>query len=146
MARLSAELHRFFFETEQPSTVTLVDILGIAQERVFGFLFVLLALPSALPVPAPGYSIPFGVVLFLLAMQLITGAQRPWVPRRFAKHPLQLQQVQGILRKGLPWLKRIEAITRPRYTPVLHQCDRTAGHWLRDRPHGHFHDDSDSWY
>ena len=118
MARLSAELHRFFFEKDQPSTVTLVDILGIAQERVFGFLFVLLALPSALPVPAPGYSIPFGVVMFLLAVQLIKGAQQPWVPRRFSQHPIPLTKVQAILNKGLPWLRRIEAIARPRYTPV----------------------------
>lgn len=124
MARLSAELQRFFFETEQPATVTLVDILSIAQERVFGFLFVLLALPSALPVPAPGYSIPFGIVIFLLAMQLITGAQQPWVPHRFAQHPLKLEQVQNILTAGLPWLKRIETMTRPRYTPV---CTSVTG-------------------
>ena len=124
MARLSAELHRFFFETEQPPTVTLVDILAIAQERVFGFLFVLLALPSALPVPAPGYSIPFGIVIFLLAVQLMRGAQQPWMPQRFAKHPIPLQQVQGILKTGLPWLKRIEAITRPRYTPI---CTSVTG-------------------
>ena len=124
MARLSAELHRFFFETERPTHVTLSDILGLAQERVFGFLFVILALPSALPIPAPGYSIPFGVLMLLLAVQLIIGAQQPWFPQRFAQHQFELKTVQGILKAGLPWLQRIEAITRPRYTPV---CTSFAG-------------------
>ena len=118
MARLSAELQHFFFETDRSTHVTLTDILDLAQERVFGFLFVILALPSALPIPAPGYSIPFGILMLLLAVQLLVGAKQPWFPPRFSQHQLDLKTVQGILKAGLPWLKRIEAITRPRYTPI----------------------------
>lgn len=118
MARLSAELQREFLETERSPTVTLQDLLAIAGERVFGFLFVLLALPSALPVPAPGYSLPFGIVLFLLAAQLVIGRQEPWVPQYFAKRSISLPKVQSFLKAGLPWLKRIEAIARPRLLPV----------------------------
>ncbi|MBT5692093.1 MAG: exopolysaccharide biosynthesis protein, partial [Opitutae bacterium] len=42
-------------------------------EKGFGILLMMFALPSALPVPAPGYSIPFGIILALLAGQLILG-------------------------------------------------------------------------
>ena len=63
MARLSVELNRYFFEEDRSSDIKLIDILELAGERVFGFLFVILALPSALPVPAPGYSIPFGILM-----------------------------------------------------------------------------------
>lgn len=118
MAKLSTELNRFFFEEERPPQVTLSDILSIAGERIFGFLFVILSLPSALPVPAPGYSTPFGVLLFLLAMQLIFGRKRPWLPNKMLKHPIKLETVQGFLKAGLPWLKRIEAVTRPRLTSI----------------------------
>ncbi|MGB7417136.1 MAG: exopolysaccharide biosynthesis protein [Thermosynechococcaceae cyanobacterium] len=124
MARLSAELQREFIEAERGPTVTLQDVLAIAGERVFGFLFVLLSLPSALPVPAPGYSVPFGIVLFLLAAQLVIGAQQPWVPQRFANYEMPLPKVQSLLKAGLPWLKRIEAIARPRLLPV---CTTTVG-------------------
>ena len=124
MARLSAELQREFLETDRSSTVTLQDLLAISGERVFGFLFVLLALPSALPVPAPGYSVPFGIVLFLLAAQLIVGSQQPWVPQRFAKHAIPLPKVQSLLKAGLPWLRRIEAVARPRLLPV---CTSVVG-------------------
>ncbi|NJN58606.1 MAG: exopolysaccharide biosynthesis protein [Leptolyngbyaceae cyanobacterium SL_5_9] len=119
MARLSVELQRFFFEEERPlGQVTLTDILQLAGERTFGFLFVLLSFPSALPIPAPGYSVPFGILLFLLAVQLIAGRKTPWFPAKFKQQSLEVTQVQGVLKIGLPWLRRIEAISRPRLIPV----------------------------
>ena len=98
--------------------VTLNEILEIAGERTFGFLFVLLSLPSALPIPAPGYSTPFGIVMFLLAIQLIAGSEQPWLPESFRKRGFERSAVQGFIRKGMPWLNRIELIARPRLTPV----------------------------
>ncbi|MEO1095111.1 MAG: exopolysaccharide biosynthesis protein [Cyanobacteria bacterium J06638_28] len=118
MARLSAELDRFFFEESRAEKVTLGDILNLSGERTFGFLFVLLSLPSALPVPAPGYSIPFGVVMFVLAGQLLLGRRRPWLPASWQKKGFELTQIQKIVKAGIPWLKRIEVLSRPRLTPI----------------------------
>lgn len=118
MAQLSKELHQYFFETERSSTVRLSDLFELAKERIFGFLFIILSLPSALPVPAPGYSVPFGILLLLLAIQLIAGAKQPWLPKRLAQHPIALTKVQGFLKAGLPWLRRIESITHPRLTRI----------------------------
>ncbi len=114
MARLSVEFQRYFLEEDRLPKVKLADILGLAGERIFGFLFVLLALPSALPVPAPGYSIPFGVVIFLLAIQLAVGAKLPWLPQGVLNHQIETKQVQKIVKAGIPWLRRIEAVARPR--------------------------------
>lgn len=118
MARLSVELEQFFFDESRSEQVTLADILNLAEERTFGFLFVLLALPSALPIPAPGYSIPFGIVMFVLAMQLIGGRHRPWLPQSWKGKGFGLLQVQKVVKAGLPWLQRIEVLSRPRMTPV----------------------------
>ena len=118
MAKLSVELERYFFEEERSSDVKLVDILELAGERIFGFLFVILALPSALPVPAPGYSIPFGVLMFLLAVQLIAGAKIPWLPEKMKQGSMKLKNVQAFIKKGNPWLRRIEALTRPRMSYI----------------------------
>ena len=144
MAKLSAELQRYFLAdggavpapatpvpmdatplpTQAPAPVdrnapvTLNEVLEIAGERTFGFLFVLLALPSALPIPAPGYSVPFGIVMLLLAVQMIVGSEQPWLPEKFRKKGFERQQVQGLLRKGIPWLQKIELVARPRLTPV----------------------------
>ncbi|MEC4806142.1 MAG: exopolysaccharide biosynthesis protein [Jaaginema sp. PMC 1079.18] len=118
MAKLSVELDRYFFQEERQATIKLADILSIAGERIFGFLFVILALPSALPIPAPGYSTPFGILLFLLAIQLIIGRQRPWLPVRMMNAKIKLETAQGFVKAGNPWLKRLEALTKPRYTAV----------------------------
>lgn len=118
MARLSVELDRFFFVEERPPVITLADILSLTEERIFGVLLVVLSLPSALPVPAPGYSVPFGFLIVVLAVQLIAGARIPWLPKRLLRHPLELKTVQGILKAGLPWLRRTEALARPRLTRI----------------------------
>lgn len=120
MEKLSTELERHFFDENRPVKVTLEEILTLAGERAFGFLFILLSLPSALPIPAPGYSVPFGIVMFLLAVQMISGASRPWLPPRYATHALDLKQVQGVLKAGLPWLRRVEVLTHPRLSSLCH--------------------------
>lgn len=118
MAKLSVELQRYFFEEERQSEIKLGEVLALAGERIFGFLFVILSLPSALPIPAPGYSIPFGILMFLLAIQLIAGAQVPWLPEKMMHGSMKLERIQKIVKAGIPWLKRIEAISRPRMTYV----------------------------
>ena len=116
MAKLSTELQRYFFEEERSPQVTLADILQLAGERTFGFFFVLLSWPSALPLPAPGYSTPFGLVIFLLAIQLMSGRKAPWLPDKIMHRPLELKTVQGFLKAGMPWLKKLEIVCRPRLT------------------------------
>ena len=118
MAKLSVELNRYFFEEARNEKVTLSEILTLAGERIFGFLFVILALPSALPVPAPGYSIPFGIAMFFLAIQLIIGRDRPWLPAKIINGSMSLDKVRGFIKKGNPWLQRIEALTKPRLSSI----------------------------
>lgn len=118
MARLSTELNRYFFEEVSTPQVTLKEILDLAGERTFGFLFVLLSLPSALPIPAPGYSVPFGVVMLLLAVQMIAGRTRPWVPESWKLKQFDLASVQKVVKAGSPWMRRLETVSRPRLTPI----------------------------
>lgn len=118
MAKLSVELNRYFFEEARSEKVTLSEILTLAGESIFGFLFVILALPSALPVPAPGYSIPFGIAMFFLAIQLIVGRDRPWLPAKIMNGSMSLKNVQGFVKKGNFWLRKIEALTKPRLSYI----------------------------
>lgn len=94
--------------------ITLSNILELAGERTFGFLLVLLALPSALPVPAPGYSAPFGVLIILVSAQMILGLHRPWFPQKIRSSSLSRKQAQGLIKAGLPWLQRLETLSKPR--------------------------------
>ncbi len=125
MAKLSVELNRYFFEEEvRDKKVTLSDILTLTGERVFGFLLVVLSLPSALQVTAPGYSNPFGIAMFFLAIQLIIGRDRPWLPDILFRGSMKLETVQKFLKMGLPWVERIENVTKPR---VAYLCTSIPG-------------------
>ncbi|PPT05730.1 exopolysaccharide synthesis protein ExoD-related protein [Geitlerinema sp. FC II] len=124
VAKLSTELHRYFFSEERLDRVKLSDVIEIAGERSFGFLFVLLSLPSALPIPAPGYSIPFGIVMLWLALQLVAGRERPYFVQHWLDRDISLSTVQGVLKKGLPWLQRVEVLSRPRLSYV---CTSVVG-------------------
>ena len=107
--------------------VTLEELLAIAGDRTFYFLFLLLALPSALPVPAPGYAAPFGIVIFLLALQWMRGKHQPWLPVSWKRQGIQREQAQKLIKAGLPWLQRIETLSRPRLAWV---CQPGPFHWI----------------
>lgn len=127
MAQLSKDLQRYFFEDVPEDTLTLSDVLELAGARMFGFLFSLLALPSALPVPAAGYSIPFGLVMLLLAVQFMLGCRSPWLPGWIMHRPIALSRMQAFVKAGIPWIQRIERWSKPRLAPV---CTSRPGHAL----------------
>ena len=56
--------------------------------------------------------------MFLLAMQLIAGAKRPWFPQKMLAGTIKLEKVQGLIKAGIPWLQRIEAISSPRLVEI----------------------------
>ncbi len=118
MARLSQELEAAFLSPDRVEPVTLADILTLSGERTFGLFFIMLSLPSALPVPAPGYSTPFAIVILILSIQLILGKTTPWLPSRVLKAAVALPRAQAILKNGIPWLRRIEFFTQPRLATV----------------------------
>ncbi|AHB88953.1 exopolysaccharide synthesis protein ExoD [Thermosynechococcus sp. NK55a] len=124
MAKLSTDLEYAFLspvpsprhgEVLTQPLVSLAEIVQLAGERTFGFLLAVLSLPSALPIPAPGYATPFGIVLLLLGWQLLVGASVPWLPPWLLKRTMPRSQMQKIVRTALPWLRRIELISRPRW-------------------------------
>ncbi|MEN9224592.1 MAG: exopolysaccharide biosynthesis protein [Thermostichus sp. HHBFW_bins_43] len=143
MARLSQELAQFSHlhnSPEQPEsnpeatgsrdpqeTICIEQILKLVGERSFGLFLVVLSLPSALPLPAPGYSTPFGFFILLLAVQLAAGRTTPWLPEGILQKRVQLNRFQKLVQAGIPWLRRIEKISRPRWTQL---CTTRLGQGL----------------
>lgn len=136
MARLSQELARLSClpdSPEQPKlppegSICIEDILELAGERSFGFFLAVLSFPSALPLPAPGYSTPFGVFIVLLALQLVAGRTTPWLPKWVLQTSIERKHFQKWVQAGIPWLQRIEKIARPRWRQL---CTTQLGQvWL----------------
>ncbi len=125
MPRLSEKLQDWITQPEPPAAVTVRDILAFTGESSWGMVLALLSFPSALPLPAPGYSTPFGLLIMVVAAQWLTGATIPWLPARFLRQRLSWGQFCQLVQAGLPWLRRLERLTRPRWPGVTKR-----GHWL----------------
>ena len=61
--------------------ISIGHLLQALGDRGFGLLFIILSLPSALPVPAPGYSTPFGIIITILALQMMAGTSNALVAK-----------------------------------------------------------------
>lgn len=89
----------------------LVDRVG---EKGFGMLLVLLAMPSAAPVPAAGYSTPFGIMLAILAWQMVRGHAEPVFPKKFRAIKLPRGLTKSMLWFASKVFRVLEVIIRPR--------------------------------
>lgn len=127
MDKLSTKLRQFFFEEERPEFVTLGEVLHLAEDRVFGFLFVALASPCTLPVIHIGLAAPMGIMIACVVIQMIAGVKFPWLPRRLLNHSVDLQLAQRISGVGILWLKRMERFSRPRLSII---CTSWPGRML----------------
>lgn len=83
-------------------------------DKGFGLLLAILSLPSALPVPAPGYSTPFGILLVLLGAQLVAGRSTPWLPDKALKKEISRDFARKIFSTGTRLLHLSEKLIRPR--------------------------------
>lgn len=94
-----------------PSIGELTDAVG---EKGFGLLLVLLSLPSALPVPAPGYSTPFGIVIALIALQMLMGRHAVWLPARLQRIRIKPTLANKMSGAATKFLHAVEHLIRPR--------------------------------
>lgn len=90
------------------------EITGAVGDKGFGLLLMVLSLPSALPVPAPGYSTPFGIVISLIALQMLVGRHRLWLPARLERIRIKPSLAEKMLPAAARFLRRIERFIKPR--------------------------------
>lgn len=94
-------------------TVRFGDLIERLDQRAFGILLVLLALPCAIPGP-PAVTSFLGVPLFLVALQMIAQRSVPWLPRRLRDYELRQSVVNQFIARARKWVERLESISKPR--------------------------------
>ena len=110
--RLSAILARLAEPAE--GSVTLAEVLTAVGERSFGALLVILAIPNMVAGLIPGLSIVLGLPLLLVSLQLVVGAERPWLPRRLARLEIKRSDLRRMLERTRPAVRRLERALQPR--------------------------------
>ncbi len=114
-------------DTAEGDAVSLHWILGQLHERAFGLFLLVLALPCCIPFL---YGIPQIVALPLMfvSAQILMGRQTPWLPERLAQRTVSADGLQNLAQRAGPWLRRIEAISRPRQAQLTRApLDRVVG-------------------
>jgi hypothetical protein len=93
---------------------TLASLAGLFQEKSFAILFVLLLGVPALPLPTGGATHVFEIIAVLLALQLIAGRDRIWLPERWRKLELAGDKQQRFITGLMKMIRRLERLARPR--------------------------------
>jgi hypothetical protein len=93
---------------------TLGTLIELFDHKSFAILFVLLLGVPALPLPTGGATHVFEVIAMLLALQLIVGRDRIWLPRRWRRLELAGPRRQRFLAGLMRLIRRLERFSRPR--------------------------------
>lgn len=123
---ISQRLSRLAADAEG-DTVTLDWVLAQLHERAFGLFLVVLALPCCIPFL---YGVPQIVALPLMfvSVQILLGRKSPWLPRKLGLRQVPTTSLEGLARRAAPWLRRIEAISRPRLAALTRRpLDQLVG-------------------
>lgn len=95
--------------------VRLRDIAEVLDDRAYGILLLVLAIPNIIPNPIPGLSGMLGVPLILVAGQLMIGRPLPWLPSVLADRSMSTDSFRATVAKIMPWLEKLERLLHPRF-------------------------------
>ena len=111
--RLSEEIDvliRVFAER----SVTLLQVINLLRGRAYTLLLIFLALPFCTPIPLPGLSTPFGLVIAVVGFRLAL-RQEPWLPRRLLNTKVPPRFFSRLLSAARRLIRGLEFILRPRW-------------------------------
>ena len=99
--------------SQEDERLSVGAIIAVLRDRAFALLVVLLGLPNCLPMPPP---IPLvcGLLLLLVAIQIVAGMSAPWLPKRILGQSISRETVRNAVERAVPVLRRLERLSRPR--------------------------------
>ncbi len=102
------------FDTNKGSS-TYGDVIDEIDQHGMAVILILFALPSALPVPAAGYSTVLSIPLFIIGFRLLCGYHTLWMPAAWRGKPFHPEQFSRKVINGmLRLLQFVERLTKPR--------------------------------
>lgn len=111
-----SEILRGISTDETRERVSVGDLVAAMDDRAFGALMLIFALPNALPTP-PGTSAILGAPLVFLSAQMALG-KRPWLPRFIAARSMARADFAVLVDRLGPWLARAERLLKPRLSQL----------------------------
>jgi hypothetical protein len=113
-AKVSEQIARWLASDGAKTLGGLVDMF---EEKSFALVFILLLAVPALPLPTGGATHVFEIIAVVVALQLVVGRDKIWLPQRWRRVDLgtggRRTRFIGGLMKVIRWVERF---SRPRFT------------------------------
>ncbi|WP_411819242.1 exopolysaccharide biosynthesis protein [Hyphococcus formosus] len=112
---------------DQEPTAHLGAVVDRLDERAFGFLLLMLALPCCLPFV---YLLPQIVALPMLALagQMAAGSHHPWLPKKLHDRDFSIPAFEGVIDRADKYIGWVERFSKPRLLFVTsHLGSRIVG-------------------
>jgi hypothetical protein len=116
---LTSEILQRLHDAGPKEHFTLGWLMGMLDKRSFGLIMLMCAVVAVVP----GVSIVAGMLLIILAVQMIEGRPAPAFPDGLADRPLPAKHLATVIRRFLPALKYLEQIAHPRW-PTPHDATK----------------------
>jgi hypothetical protein len=114
--KVSAELEAWL-ASDHPKT--LGNLIELFDEKSFALVFMLLMAVPALPLPTGGATHVLEIVTVLVALQLVVGRGKIWLPERWKGLQLAGPRRERLLRGLLRLIRFFERFSKPRLTWLL---------------------------
>ncbi|MFC4932637.1 exopolysaccharide biosynthesis protein [Massilia sp. GCM10023247] len=95
-----------------PTGITLSELIRRVGDDGLLLLTALLTLVFLIPVSIPGVSTVFGAAILLIGLARMLGRDL-WIPAKIQHRMIGTKKLRPLLRKALPWLQKIERVSRP---------------------------------
>jgi hypothetical protein len=102
-------------------SITLRDLLSMIGEQGMLFFCIILTIPFLTPIPLPGVSTVFGLLIMLISLGVILN-RVPWLPRQLMNRGISSSQLNPVLRRGSQLFSKIERFIRPRILALTHKA------------------------
>ncbi len=112
-ARLSDDLRKIL-DHASGDAITLREMIGILYGRGFDVMVLLLAFPFCTPIPLPGLSIPFGIILALFGCRIAL-RKRPWLPKTLLDKRIPYRVLEKTIGAALKVTGYMEKVLHPRF-------------------------------
>lgn len=112
VGKLSAELARLK-ELCSHDTISLHTLILSMTSRSHAVLTLFFALPFLLPIPLPGLSVLFGMIIFMAGIAMALN-KKPWLPKRLLSKEVSSSVFEKVFERGIKISQRLEKVVRPR--------------------------------
>ena len=95
-----------------PGGITLSELIHQVGNEGLLILTALLTLVFLIPISIPGVSTVFGAAILLIGVSRLFGREL-WIPSKMKHKTIGTRKLRPVLRKALPWLQKLERVSRP---------------------------------